>query len=232
MYTAVLAAWWVSAVIHFVVQNKFYDYHTLPIYAPLALMAGNLFADISKTRGVIRFALGMVCVGLTLVLFSRADFPQKYVRLYEVATGKVDLQTSYGNDLFSNGEDFSSRADIQVAEYLSAHTSQDEKIFIWGFESGVYFLSRRPNATRFIYNIMFYGRNASPELRQQFIEQIWEEKPFYVIIVRNDGMRHVTDTGEDSWATFHSFDEFHSFVVENYQLETTIEDFTIYRLAP
>jgi hypothetical protein len=193
---------------------------------------GNLFGDISKTRGVIRFALGTVCVGFTLVQFSLADFPQKYIRLYEVVDGKVDLQASYGNDVFSNGEDFSSRADMQVAEYLNAHTSQDEKIFIWGFESGVYFLSQRQNATRFIYNIMFYGRNTSPELKRELLEQIREEKPSYVIIVRNDGMSQVTDTAEDSWATFQSFDEFHGFVLENYQYETTIEDFTIYHLAP
>jgi 4-amino-4-deoxy-L-arabinose transferase-like glycosyltransferase len=232
MQTAVLAVWWVSAVIHFVVQNKFYDYHALPVYAPLALMVGGLFADVSKKRGMIRFALGIVGVGLAFSLFFSADFPQKYIRLYEVASGDVSLQTAYGNDLFANGRDFSSRADLEVAEYLRSHTGQDEKVFIWGFESGVYFLSHRQNATRFIYNIMFYGRNASPELKQQLLEQIRVEKPTYIIVVRNDVMHHVTDTFEDSLAAFHSFDELHNFVLENYRFETTMEDFVFYRLIP
>lgn len=232
MQTAVVAAWWVSAVIHFVVQNKFYDYHALPIYAPLALMVGNLFADVSKMRGVIRLAVGIAGVGLTLSLFFSADFPQKYIRLYKVVAGETSLQTAYGNDLFANGRDFSSHADLEVAEYLSAHTGRDEKVFIWGFESGVYFLSQRQNATRFIYNIMFYGRNASPELKQELLDQIRAEKPSYIIVVRNDVMHHVTDTFDDSLAAFHSFEAFHDFVLENYRLETTIEDFTFYRLAP
>ena len=31
MQMAVIAAWWISATIHFIVQNKFYSYHALPV---------------------------------------------------------------------------------------------------------------------------------------------------------------------------------------------------------
>jgi hypothetical protein len=232
MHMAVLAAWWTSAVIHFIIQNKFYGYHLLPIYAPLALMTSNLFVDVRKTPGVIRFALGVIGIYLAIHLYFSNDFPQKYVRLYEVASNNIALQTAYGNELFNDGKDFSSRADMQVAEYLSANTNQTQRVFIWGFEPGIYFLSQRQNATRFIYNIILYGPSANPELRQAFLEEIQEQQPIYIVIVRNDSMVHVTAIPEDSWDAFNTFDEFHSFVLENYMLETTIEDFVIYRLEP
>lgn len=231
MQMAVLAAWWAAAVIHFVIQNKlFYDYHALPIYAPLALMISNLFVDVRKTDGLIRFALGAIGTCLVVPLFFSHDFPQKYVRLYEVASGHISLQTAYSNELFNDGKDFSSRANMQVAEYLSVHTNQAERVFIWGFEPGIYFLSQRQNATRFIYNIKLYGPNASPELRQAFLAEIREQKPTYIVIVRNDSMVYVTATSEDSWTAFNSFNTFRSFLLGNYRLETIIEDFVLYRL--
>jgi hypothetical protein len=232
MQTAVLAAWWASAVIHFVIQNKFYSYHALPIYAPLALMISNLFVDVRKTQGLIRFALGSIGIYLVAHLFFNSDFPQKYSRLYEVARGNITLQVAYGNELFNDHKDFSSRANMQAAGYLNAKTNPSERVFIWGFEPGIYFLSQRQNATRFIYNINLYGPNASLELRQGFLEEIREQIPIYIVIVMNDSMPFVTATSEDSWTSFNSFNEFHSFVLGNYRLETTIEDFVIYRLKP
>lgn len=229
---AVLAAWWVSAVIHFVIQNKFYVYHSLPIYAPLALMTSGLFIDVRKKLGRLNFILGAMGICLAVYLFFTADFPQKYIRLYEVASGHLTLQEAYSDRVFNDGKDFSSRADIQVAEYLKANTTQDETVFIWGFEPGIYFLSQRQNATRFIYNIILYGPNASPQLQQVFLQEIQAQKPIYIIIVRNDNMEFVTATPEDSRSAFNSFEHFHNFVMENYQLETTIEDFAIYRLEP
>ena len=232
MKMTVLATWWASAVIHFVIQNKFYGYHTLPILAPLALMTSNLFVDVTKMRGLFRFAIGVWGIWLMVFQFFSYNFPQKYVRLYDVAVGEITLQMAYGDEMFTDSLDFSVRADMEIAEYLIANTNQDERIFIWGFEPGIYFLSQRRNATRFIYNFPLYGPNATSELQQEFLKDIREQKPVYIAIVRNDSIFHVTATNQDSWTAFISFGEFQEFVLENYQVETTIENFVIYRFEP
>ena len=226
----VIAAWWIAAVFHFVIQNKFYSYHSLPVYAPIALMMSSLFVDAGKRHGLIRFMLGAMGAVFVFHAFFSSDFPQKYNRLFDVALGHTTLEAGYGADLFDKGEDFSSRADLQVADYLRANTRDSQTIFIWGFEPGIYFLGQRQNATRFIYNITLYGPNANPHLQRVFLEEIQAQKPAYVVIVRNDSMSFVTATADDSWAAFNSFDEFHEFVLENYELDTTIQDFVIYRL--
>ena len=225
----VIAIWWISAVFHFVIQNKFYDYHALPIFAPLALMTSYLFVDVFKTRDRIRFALGTFGVALMVFPIFVYDFPQKYIRLLDVVTHKVPLQTAYHDEEFDR-DGPSSHADLEIAEYLISNTGKDETIFIWGFDPSVYFLSERGNATRFAYNFPLYGPKASPELQQEFISEIQVQIPVYVVIVRNDSIFHVTATADDSWAAFNSFDEFHTFVLENYHIETTIEDFILYRL--
>jgi len=229
---AIIAAWWISAAVHFIVQNKFYGYHALPMYAPLALMLSQFFIDGLKTSNRVRFALSVIGVLLMAVPFTMFDFPWKYIRLWNVATREVPLQTVYGHERFggyNNGSDFSSRADMEVAEYIASHSKQDEKIFVWGFEPSIYFLSQRENATRFIYNFPLYGPNANPELRLEFLNELQEQKPVYIVIVKNDAISHVTATSDDSWTAYNSFNELHNFVLTHYHFETTIEDFVIYR---
>ncbi len=126
--------------------------------------------------------------------------------------------------------DFSSRADMEVADYIAGQTQPGEKIFIWGFEPEIYFLSQRENATRFIYNFPLYGPHARVNLQQEFISDLGMQKPVYMLIVKNDAIPHVTATSEDSWAAYKSFTDFHDFVSRHYHFETAIEDFMIYRL--
>jgi len=226
----ILVMWWASAVIHFLIQNKFYIYHALPIYAPLALMVSNFFVDISKKGGLARFTMGAFGAFLLAFPFFSYDFPARYARVVQVVTGAHTLENVYSAEIFNNGDDSSIRADMEVAKYLRANTNQDERVFVWGFEPAIYFLSQRQNATRFIYNITLYGPNASPESQQEFLGAIREQNPVYVVIVRNDAITHVTATSEDSWAAFNAWVDFHDFVTKNYRLETTIENFVIYRL--
>ncbi|NWF64047.1 MAG: glycosyltransferase family 39 protein [Chloroflexi bacterium] len=229
----VILLWWVSALIHFLAQGKNYDYHLLPIYAPLALMLGESFTGFIRSRSAPRFAFGALGALLMAIPFLGEDFPQKYTRLWDVAAGNTFLHAVYGDAEFDRDgvdRDFSSRANLEAAAYFSTHADQDESIFIWGFEPGVYFLSQRQNATRFIYNFPLYGPNADPVLRAEFVRDLRQQRPVYIAIVRNDGMFQVTASQEDSWEAFNSFAEFRQFVFENYALETTIEDFEIYRL--
>lgn len=228
---AVIAIWWISAVFHLVIQNKFYDYHALPLFAPLALMVSNLFVDMLKTRNQLRFSLGALGASLLVLPFFMFNSLQEYTHLWEAATGHVSLQTIYSGKEF-NGDGPSVREEMEVAEYLNSHTGKEEQIFIWGFEPTIYFLSQRANATRFAYNFLLYGPNAQPAFKEEFMDEIEIQKPSYVVIVSNDNMFHVTGTEDDSWAAYHSFEPFHNFVIQNYYLETTIGNFAIYRLDP
>jgi 4-amino-4-deoxy-L-arabinose transferase-like glycosyltransferase len=237
MNMAIISMWFIAAVIHFIIQNKFYTYHMLPMLAPIALMLSNYFFNLFKTQSRILFTVGalggILAIALVIFPFFISDFPQKYIRLWSVAIGNSSLQTMYGNTEFDvNGpnKDFSSRADMEVAEYFITHTKKDEKIYIWGFEPSIYFLSQRTNATRFPSDFVLYGPNASPEWRLEFITEIKTEKPVYIAIVKYDNMFFVTGSIEDSWEAYNSFDKFHDFVIKNYHLETIIEDFTLYRL--
>ena len=229
-YVEIFAIWWASALIHLYTQNKFYLYHTIPLYAPLALLISSFFSSKEKKQESIHFALGALGVALIVANFYSVDFPQKYIRIYNIVHQDKTLQTIYQSQIFDVGKDFSSRATINVAKYIKSKTSPDQKVFIWGFEPGVYFLSQRMNATRFIYNFPLYGPNASTALKQEFIKDIQAQKPTYILILRNDNMFHVTGTDNDSWIEFNRFNEFYNFVIENYQFETSIEDFEIYHI--
>lgn len=226
---SVIVLWWVAAVTHCVIQNKFYAYHAIPIFAPVALMTSYLNQDVVYKRSRIQLVLRVFGLAMIVIPFFQTNTLQNYIRLWNVATQKIFLQDAYNDKVFNeNGHSY--QAEAAVSRYINSNTRQDDRIFVWGFNPSIYFLSQRRNATRFIYNFTLYGPNASPDLRQEFISEIQEQKPAYVVIVKNDAIFHVSATTEDSWTAFITFDEFHHFVLENYHLETTIEDFVLYRL--
>lgn len=228
----VIVIWWVAAAVHLGVQNKYYEYHFLPLLAPLALMIAQFLFEAIIFPQLFNFAIASLGLLLAVFPYFYSDFPGRYILLFSAISNKTSLNSIYSLDKFGpyNGGDFSSRANIDVADYIVSHTKPVESIFIWGFEPGIYFLSQRQNATRFIYNFPLYGPNTSLKLQQEFNLSIQAQKPVYILIVRNDAIPWVTATTEDSWAAFNSFEDFHNFVSENYHVETTIEDFTIYRI--
>ena len=45
----------------------------------------------------------------------------------------------------------------KAADWVNAHTPEASRLWIWGSEAEVYFLSQRPPATRFLFHYPFTG---------------------------------------------------------------------------
>ena len=69
-------------------------------------------------------------------LWTAKDAPEKTLRLFHVET-------------FA--------AAPQAADWINAQTPEGSRLWIWGSEAEIYFLSRRLPATRFLFNYPFSG---------------------------------------------------------------------------
>jgi hypothetical protein len=229
-----LLLWWLSAMVHMLVQNKFYPYHGLPLLAPGALLTAYLAvttADASRSRRHWR-ALGAIeatVVGGLCLLFWAAVARPAVVSWIRAGTWQLeDVYSHFGT--YGEG-DYSVRADIEVATYLKAHTTAEDTLFIWGFEPTVYFLAERSSASRFLYNFPLYGDYGLPEFRAQLVQELRANKPAYIAVVANDAMPWVTGTNDDSLTALAKFHELEDLISEDYSLETQIEHFDLYRLG-
>lgn len=231
----ILVFWWFAAVVHLTVQNKYYIYHTLPIIAPLALMVSHwvfiLYDWISKFRLFSKVSPVYIISFIVLILFIFQNYPRKYMDVFEVVSGRRNLKSFYGDRMFGAYDrgDYSMKANLEVSDYIKDNSDPEDGIFVWGFEPSVYFLSERGCASRFIFNYPLYGEFEWQQLKVEFLEEMSNKMPQYVLIVKNDIKRGVTGKTEDSFAAFLAFDEFHHFVQKEYEYDTTIEDFVIFK---
>ncbi len=234
--------WGFAALLHLVIQNKYYPYHALPLLAPLALFVTYFFQRISAVLtkqwpGARYVIAGSAALLLGLMMFSSAspyyhgDLSERYRPLMEIVEGEMALREYYQQDIFGayGWPVFSSRANLEVADYLFSHSQPDDEVFIWAFEPSIYFLAQRQTASRFIYNFPLYGQFAWPEFRQQVVAELTAAPPQVILVANGDAQPWLTGTEADSAAALRDFPELNDFVNEQYELDTNIAQFSIYQ---
>jgi len=218
------------------IQGKFFLYHYLPLFLPVALLAG-VAADrvahvvggrIRGNKAAQANAGALVAAGL-LMLPVLIDAGHLH-RLRE-ATMAATPVTAPGKDLsvYRDGTDFSLSADLEVAEYLRQNTGPDDTIFIWGYETLVHFLADRHQACRFITHQPLASRWQMPGWREEAMTALRQAPPARIMVLRRDAMPAVTGSTSDSAGLLVEFPELERFIASHYHLETEIEDFIIYR---
>ncbi|MGQ9681077.1 MAG: ArnT family glycosyltransferase [Anaerolineae bacterium] len=232
-----IIAWWVTALVSLIIQNKGGAYHALPFLAPHALLVAHTWTlawERFRARSKLRL-LGLIGAEFLLLapvlFFLSCGYPFGPDTLIRVAREQLSLDRIHEGTAFGTlgSGDYCFQADRDVARYIESHTEPSERVFVWGFEPVIYFLAHRDCASRFIYNYPLYGDFPWQAYRDALIPELEASSPRYVVIVRNDAIPWVTATNEDSAQALQRFPALQQLLVERYQLDTNIEDMTLYR---
>jgi hypothetical protein len=149
---------------------------------------------------------------------------------YAALRGTLDRSTyldrfgGYGND-----RGYSARANEELATYVRDHTSSDDRIFLFGINgAGVYFLADRLTAHRFLrVNFFVPSDFPNPDFTlEAVVADLSARRPRYLIF---EELHSSSEMGRMVDA-LPSRDEVKR-LLEAYRLETTIEDFSLYRLS-
>ena len=82
----------------------------------------------------------------------------------------------------SVGQRLRAREHDAIIEYIRAHTSENDTLYIWGGESRINFETRRRAATRFVYASPVVRRNYVTEARvQDFLAELMQQPPRLLI---------------------------------------------------
>lgn len=231
----ILPLWFVLSLTVIWIQGKFFLYHYLPLYLPCALLAGVAADRAARTlsqrvRGtdVSRRRAGTLFIAALLLLPFLLD-AGTLRRHWSEALAAAPV-TAAGQDLsaYRDGTDFSLAADLAMADYLRRRTGPDETVFIWGYETLVYFLADRPPASRFITHQPLASRWQMAGWREELLSDLSGRPPARILVLRNDAMPALTASTLDSAGLLHEFPELERFISRHYRLETEIEDFLVY----
>jgi len=220
----ILLAWLLTGLIIMLSQAKGYDYHWLPMLPPLVLLGG-LGVDALQgwlarilSRGVTTVIIG---AGLLMIL-AAGVWPVSW----RYITGQEDQVAYYGR--FVAGE-FVADESLEVVNLLRERVVPGDSLYIWGFRPEVYYLSGLNPATRFIFQFPLVGSWYPQEWRQENVDTLWAALPPYVLVLQVDYMPWVTGSNQDSNTLLQEYTELNNWLVFNYERDTQIGNFFVWR---
>ncbi|HEX5316795.1 MAG TPA: hypothetical protein VFX22_09095, partial [Candidatus Kapabacteria bacterium] len=206
-------------------ENKGYTYHygiLLP-WADLLIGAGiaNLVRWLARLD---RMSLAVNGVLLTLILCfgsyfwsSREALQSRATELVQIARGAKPANGYIAGDT--------------IANYVTAHTSRNDRIFIFGFQPYVYWKSGRTPATKFLNTIHFKSTPVSPEERDELVHTLSSNPPELFLVEVGDRYTSQGNTNDDSRSTIRlRYPELEQLLDERYVPEDTLQQTIIYRL--
>ncbi|MDP8254260.1 MAG: SUMF1/EgtB/PvdO family nonheme iron enzyme [Candidatus Alcyoniella australis] len=227
-----LCAWLVATVLGMDVMGKFYAYHWLPLLAPLAMLAA-VFVDrvmVAFTTRRLVWALAGAAILVVCALSFVGRYGGEYVtRISEargLATGTLSQREHLARfDSIEHGGDFSATANYLGAEFLRQHTAPGEPIYIWGFETLIYYLADRPAPTRFCSNYPIVASWHRQDWYEELLRDLRAARPKYVLLVSGDSMPWINGHAMDSLTALRrDFPELRQWIEGNYEVQTTIEN--------
>lgn len=232
-----LAVIWGAAAVCVIVVNgaRLFNSYFIQALPPLALLGAWALSDVLRgTR--VRRALGFVTVGLMALLLVQRDYAGRVFGSarsdLDALTGRSDrMRYLEGFGRYQQRSGYSARANAELADYLKEHTQPDDRIFLFGINgAGVYFDAERLPAHRFL-RVNFFVETDFPDPAFRLdavVRDLEEARPRYLIFER----LHVSSDAAMA-RTVDSLpnDPDVARLLSGYELETVIEDFTLYRRA-
>ncbi len=228
-----LAVLWGGAAALVIVVNgaRLFNTYFIQAFAPLAVLSAWVLTDGSRGHIVRRLVGVTAAVMMAFVLLQR-HYPAKVMEWLRADVGALRGldRTAYLERFGGYGNDrgYSARANDELASYLRAHTDYADRIFLFGINgAGVYFLADRLTAHRFLrVNFFVPAEFPDPHFRlDAVVDDLAASRPRYLIFER---LHSASDMGKAVDAL--QADPEIVRLLSAYRLETTIEDFTLYRL--
>ena len=121
------------------------------------------------------------------------------------------------------------RLQLRLIDFLKENSKPEDKIFFWGFQPLVYFMSERKSPSRFISNMPLVAAWSVPEWRDEVVEDLKNSPPKFFIVGRDDELPSILYIPYDSEHALAAFPQLAGFVAENYYPVYDLGVFIVYQ---
>jgi 4-amino-4-deoxy-L-arabinose transferase-like glycosyltransferase len=230
---ALVVGWFMAAAVAYAAQRKFFPYHSLPLLAPLALLAALgavwIVDSLRSMRAVRQPPVAWAAV-LALFAVSQVLAFQHWAEAWGDAV--FVLGPSTREDLWRQLRprlSSSVAANMDLAERIRAESSPTDTIFLWGSEPLVHFLAERPAPGRFWVNTWLMAPWGDPAWHGELIASLRERRPSHIVVCRGDAVPWVTGHGKSSEDLLAGFDDLRRLIEEDFQPAWQTPLFRVYR---
>jgi hypothetical protein len=129
----------------------------------------------------VAVAVCAIPYGLQVVAYVRAH------RLVSAISGEID-RSAFVSTYVWGGSDYDALETMRVAQRLRDETEPTDRLFVWGFEPGVYVYAERRPASRFLYDYPLMPRFdfVHRDYVAQLMGDLREHRPARIVVVRRD----------------------------------------------
>ena len=99
---------------------------------------------------------------------------------------------------------------------VETRVPEGQSIFVWGFEPGIYWMSGRPPASRFIYNVPQRAKWERERARDMLMSDLTHNMPAMILVQHGDRFQKVTGNSLDSAQALYTFPQLETFMDRNY----------------
>jgi len=235
--TAVAGLLWGLSLIEVFWQGKFWIYHYHVVLLPLALLAG---VGVARAESWARsagmqspFISAAVVAILALLSLPMLNTFRAYDKAHMISAhwlGKATAERMESTYIW-NWPDYEFAQTKAVAAAIAAETPPGSRLFVWGFESYVYFLSGREPASRFLYDHPLMPRYSSVHkyFADQLLDDLHHNPPERVLVMIND--RNDIET-EDSLTQLKEWPALLEYIKANYVFTWRLGDFLCFARRP
>ncbi len=202
-----------------VAQGKFFPYHWIVLWGPLALLAGLGAASLAAPAGPSVWGwrraapqLLALAAAAGAALASAPGAPGWWASA-RAATGLMarDEQRAVFRVQGMGADELH-----RVAAAVAAATSPGTPIYLWGFEPSFYLAARRPFPGRFPFGYPLVAPWAPPAWRVEFLADFRRAAPEVVVIRRRDPIPWVAGVDGDAAARLRHFPELAAELARDY----------------
>jgi hypothetical protein len=118
---------------------------------------------------------------------------------------------------------------MQVILYLNQKLKPGDRVFVWGSEPLIYFLTGTCQPTRFVLNLPLISPWSPPEWREEVVSDLRKWPPQRLVVARDDELPGIAFHPMDSEEFLQADPEFAGFLSDHYDLERKLEFFRIYQ---
>lgn len=221
-------------------QGKFFQYHyaaTLPLVAFIAgLGLYKLWRRVlaGGAGGILAYAsFIVVAASMRIAVRDLGSFWDRSILRtgYLLHLSGIHSRELLDRELYKVA-DYNLDADREVALDVARRTRPGARIFVWGFEPGIYWMSDREPASRFIYDVAQRVQWERERARRELMDDLSANPPEAIVVEHGDRFSFVTGDDYDSAEALSTFPELDDLIKDQFEMVTTIEDFDVYVRRP
>lgn len=228
LFHAIIALWIISAVVSGMVQGKGFQYHYLPLVPPYALLFGLAGAwglerlhRMSVRRPI--FVASIIAATITLPTEAATRTARSLAAMAAPAPVKQMRAT------IPAMVDFDINATLAFSERLSDLRQPGDRLFVWGYETMLYFLQKEPPRYRYPYAWPFVVNFHDGRYTDNLIALLEAAPPLHIVVQKHDATPWVTGRNQSSEEYLASVPELREFIENRYWLVEEVQRFQLWK---